>query len=192
MSEEIISNYYHININYVIELLTKKEGFNWLEIVNNCVCHLKNINKIINASKDIDRITINDFIFGIYANIYILYDIFRYKGIKFEKIDDDDDLNFDFNDIQDIIDINKCEKKELNISSESKNKFLNNGKYLNIIKEFLFKIYNTDEDIKNNKNIQSLWKYYINNIIQKKSLKHMKCFLIPKNDKPMIVMDMKA
>ena len=136
MSEEIISNYYHININYVIELLTKKEGFNWLEIVNNCVCHLKNINKIINASKDIDRITINDFIFGIYANIYILYDIFRYKGIKFEKIDDDDDLNFDFNDIQDIIDINKCEKKELNISSESKNKFLNNGKYLNIIKEF--------------------------------------------------------
>jgi hypothetical protein len=171
MSEEIISNYYHININYVIELLTKKEGFNWLEIVNNCVCHLKNINKIINASKDIDRITINDFIFGIYANIYILYDIFRYKGIKFEKIDnddDDDDLNFDFNDIQDIIDINKCEKKELNISSESKNKFLNNGKYLNIIKDFLFKIYNTDEDMKNNKNIQSLWKYYINNIIQKK------------------------
>ncbi len=173
MSDPIISNYYHININYVIDLLTKKTEFNWHEIVNDCVCHLKNINKIIIDGKDIDRATINDYIFGIYANIYIVYDILRYKEIEFKNEEDDEEkLKFDFNDIADIIDINKCEKKELIIDDECKNRFLNNGKYFNIIKEFLNKIYNPDKDddndINKNKNIQLLWKYYINNIIQTK------------------------
>jgi len=106
MSDPIISNYYHININYVIDLLTKKTEFNWHEIVNDCVCHLKNINKIIIDGKDIDRATINDYIFGIYANIYIVYDILRYKEIEFKNEEDDEEkLKFDFNDIADIIDI---------------------------------------------------------------------------------------
>ena len=91
----LFANYYHINIEYIHLMLfnihINKENI-IDEIINNLICHLNNI--IGEIRKTINNISlIDEYIFGLFSNIYIINDLFKYAAYKLDEIKSIETLN---------------------------------------------------------------------------------------------------
>lgn len=155
--EDIIKNYYYINIEYVInilnEIIKSKEIYDYNILIKNCVCNLKDINDKIDRN---NIYLVDEYIFGIFANIYITNDIIRfYNKLSLDKkIKKDKSINCTGNKYDLTIDNNKIAKL-----------LYNNFDSYNVFNIFLKTLYDTTYKEDGNFMIILLEKYIRNIII---------------------------
>ena len=170
---------YFVNISKVINILkyiNKSSNINKDKLIEICINDLNDIKEYIKTNdilnKDVENSNydiIDEFIFGIYANLYILNDLLKYNEI----INTQKELPFDdFDDIDDF---------DINILST-------NDKYkLQILINF-FNAFIIEEDNKINikdYTIKSLWEIYIKGIVD-----NFNAYIyITKNDEYILTID---
>jgi hypothetical protein len=159
-TQDFIKNYYHININYfhkvILEINNEIDIFNYKKITKQCICNLKDINNKIDRK---NIYLVDEYIFGIFANIYIINDIYKFLLNKYS-----DKYLAEYKEKKDTL---NCNKDKYNLNLNDVNLF--RGDILSSLKLFLITIYpNYLEEIeKHDTRIAQLWKYYITDIIVK-------------------------
>ncbi len=171
--DDIILNNYYININYIyskINNITKnsikknhKKDPNIInhELIKDCICHLIKIKEYVyrgNRDAKLHMTLIDDFIFSIYANIYILSDIIKFNNI-INSLSFNDIIKFD----NPLLKKNTCIDNTFTIQNfliTTKNNDMN---YITFFISFLQTVY-PESLININKastTLYDLWKYYI-------------------------------
>jgi hypothetical protein len=161
--EDYIKNYYHININYVykviLTIIKDIDNFNYNKLIKKCICNLKEINNNIDRT---NLYLVDEYIFGIFANIYIIEDIYKF----FLKRYVDKNSSEYIKEYEQQYNIINCEKDKYKLKLNEINLFKDD--ILSILKLFLTTIYpNHLTQLENKERITLLWVYYIRNIIIK-------------------------
>ena len=158
----LLTNYYHINIPYIFDNIknfprdNKEKQKEYIHnLIYNFICNLKKLNDEIAKTKKIYYI--DEYIFGIYSNLWILCDIIRYLKLE----------------IPSSVDIipSECDKPIYSLVIKYyKNDILTLSSYFKYIQKMLLELYPSDKInslFRLSPYLQLLWKNYILNIISK-------------------------
>jgi hypothetical protein len=163
-----INNYYYLNIKYVLDLLANST-IDCNILIKDSICHLKKIKDEIiqNTDPNLHMTLIDDFIFGIYANIYILNDIIKYHNLTtcdtITEIIKFDDKTFKYVDknCNIILPLNDTEHRDILFIINTTNSYKATlTAFLKKTHNTIFKSYNFDS-----KNIFEIWRHYIKTCI---------------------------
>ena len=183
MIRQFTINYYYINIPHIIALSksfnTNREDKDIINKFYNFIFNLKTINK--NISKYLNNADILDeYIFGIYANLWIFCDILDYNSISVPSTPTDKPRSYKDQTLDMLSSINpertismkpetRRTKSERTISMKPQNNkinILNSNENFEYIKQMLSQLYRYKyPQITTFTDLKTLWTFYIREII---------------------------